>query len=289
MKRIGILTGGGDVPGLNSVIKSVVYRSSEVGWEALGIRRGWKGLTHVDTGLEDGGGFLRHARPRVTRAPSTAPAARCSTPRARTRRRLPGERCPRGWIAARIRAHGARRRSLRPHARSCSTTSRRSASRPHRHRWRRHAELRGSPRARGLPGDRHPQDDGQRRPRHRVLHRLLDRGDARQGAHQPPAHDAGQPRAHRRLPHLRPQRRLHRLVRRLRHERQLRHPRAAVRPRRAGRPCSPRIGASTRRTTPSSSPAKARSGGAARSRRSATPMRTATATRRTSARRWPTS
>ncbi len=59
MKRIGILTGGGDVPGLNSVIKSVVYRSSEVGWEALGIRRGWQGLTHVDTSLEDGGGFVR--------------------------------------------------------------------------------------------------------------------------------------------------------------------------------------------------------------------------------------
>jgi 6-phosphofructokinase 1 len=59
IKRIGILTGGGDVPGLNSVIKSVVYRSSEVGWQALGIRRGWKGLTHVDTSRDDGGGFLR--------------------------------------------------------------------------------------------------------------------------------------------------------------------------------------------------------------------------------------
>jgi len=59
MKRIGILTGGGDVPGLNSVIKSVVYRSSEVGWEALGIRRGWQGLTHLDTEREDGGGLLR--------------------------------------------------------------------------------------------------------------------------------------------------------------------------------------------------------------------------------------
>jgi 6-phosphofructokinase len=59
MKRIGILTGGGDVPGLNSVIKSVVYRSSEVGWQALGIRRGWQGLTHVDTTRDDGGGYLR--------------------------------------------------------------------------------------------------------------------------------------------------------------------------------------------------------------------------------------
>ena len=48
--RIGVLTGGGDVPGLNSVIKSVVYRSTEAGNEVLGIRRGWEGLTHVRPG-----------------------------------------------------------------------------------------------------------------------------------------------------------------------------------------------------------------------------------------------
>ena len=47
-KRIGILTGGGDVPGLNSVIKLVVYRGEEIGKEVIGIRRGWEGLTHVD-------------------------------------------------------------------------------------------------------------------------------------------------------------------------------------------------------------------------------------------------
>jgi len=45
---IGILTGGGDVPGLNSVIKSVVYRSSEMGRRVVGIRKGWKGLTNVN-------------------------------------------------------------------------------------------------------------------------------------------------------------------------------------------------------------------------------------------------
>jgi ATP-dependent phosphofructokinase / diphosphate-dependent phosphofructokinase len=44
---IGILTGGGDVPGLNSVIKSVVYRADELGYQVLGIRRGWMGLTHM--------------------------------------------------------------------------------------------------------------------------------------------------------------------------------------------------------------------------------------------------
>ena len=47
-KRIGILTGGGDVPGLNAVIKSVVYRGAETDCEVIGIRRGWEGLTHVD-------------------------------------------------------------------------------------------------------------------------------------------------------------------------------------------------------------------------------------------------
>lgn len=51
-RRIGILTGGGDVPGLNSVIKSVVYRSTELGYEVLGIRRGWQGLTHLRAGAD---------------------------------------------------------------------------------------------------------------------------------------------------------------------------------------------------------------------------------------------
>jgi ATP-dependent phosphofructokinase / diphosphate-dependent phosphofructokinase len=60
-KRIGILTGGGDVPGLNSVIKSVVYRGAEIGCEILGIRRGWEGLTHVD--LKDPASRSRYIQP----------------------------------------------------------------------------------------------------------------------------------------------------------------------------------------------------------------------------------
>jgi 6-phosphofructokinase 1 len=58
-KRIAVLTGGGDVPGLNAVIKSVVYRATEVGYTVLGIRRGWEGLTHVRPGREPGDGYLR--------------------------------------------------------------------------------------------------------------------------------------------------------------------------------------------------------------------------------------
>src|SRR6202163_4305637 len=60
-KRVAILTGGGDVPGLNSVIKSVVYRGTEKDCEVIGIRRGWEGLTHVN--LEDPESTARYIEP----------------------------------------------------------------------------------------------------------------------------------------------------------------------------------------------------------------------------------
>lgn len=46
--RIGILTGGGDVPGLNPSIKAVVNRAVDAGHEVVGIRRGWGGLLLID-------------------------------------------------------------------------------------------------------------------------------------------------------------------------------------------------------------------------------------------------
>jgi len=53
--RIGILTGGGDVPGLNPCIKAVVNRAEENGWEVYGFRRGWAGLLNynLDASEED--------------------------------------------------------------------------------------------------------------------------------------------------------------------------------------------------------------------------------------------
>ncbi len=59
--RIGMLTGGGDVPGLNSVIKSVVYRARENDCEVVGIRRGWEGLTHLN--LDDPASESRYIQP----------------------------------------------------------------------------------------------------------------------------------------------------------------------------------------------------------------------------------
>jgi 6-phosphofructokinase 1 len=46
--RIGILTGGGDVPGLNSAIKAATNRLLDQGHEMIGIRRGWYGLLHFN-------------------------------------------------------------------------------------------------------------------------------------------------------------------------------------------------------------------------------------------------
>jgi ATP-dependent phosphofructokinase / diphosphate-dependent phosphofructokinase len=46
--RIGILTGGGDVPGLNACVKSVVTRVADEGHRVVGIRRGWGGLTSTN-------------------------------------------------------------------------------------------------------------------------------------------------------------------------------------------------------------------------------------------------
>jgi 6-phosphofructokinase 1 len=43
-KRVGILVGGGDVPGLNMCLKSLVYRVIDEGFDPVGIRKGWEGL-----------------------------------------------------------------------------------------------------------------------------------------------------------------------------------------------------------------------------------------------------
>ncbi len=60
-KKIGILTGGGDVPGLNGVIKTVVYSGGSIGAEVTGIRRGWEGLTHLN--WDDPASVARYVRP----------------------------------------------------------------------------------------------------------------------------------------------------------------------------------------------------------------------------------
>ncbi len=44
---IGILTGGGDVPGLNPAIRAVTFRAISEGYDIIGLRRGWRGLVNI--------------------------------------------------------------------------------------------------------------------------------------------------------------------------------------------------------------------------------------------------
>ncbi len=44
---IAILTGGGDVPGLNPAIRAVTIRANREGFKVIGLRRGWAGITEL--------------------------------------------------------------------------------------------------------------------------------------------------------------------------------------------------------------------------------------------------
>src|SRR5438874_6302876 len=66
-KRIGVLTGGGDCPGLNAVIRAVGRRSFQRGYEVVGVRDGWRGLVENEleplgpreiSGILPGGGTI---------------------------------------------------------------------------------------------------------------------------------------------------------------------------------------------------------------------------------------
>jgi 6-phosphofructokinase 1 len=77
--RIGILTGGGDVPGLNAAIRAVGRRAFDYGWEVYGVYDGWKGLRDgnispispkdVSGILHRGGTILGSSRTNITRKP----------------------------------------------------------------------------------------------------------------------------------------------------------------------------------------------------------------------------
>src|SRR6266516_4212555 len=45
VRSLGVLTGGGDVPGLNAAIKALVYRAEPLGIRIMGLRLGWEGIT----------------------------------------------------------------------------------------------------------------------------------------------------------------------------------------------------------------------------------------------------
>jgi 6-phosphofructokinase 1 len=82
MKRVGILTGGGDCPGLNAAIRAIVRRADQHGYQSLGILEGWRGmiegltcelpLRSVSGILHVGGTILRTSRTNPMKSPGDA-------------------------------------------------------------------------------------------------------------------------------------------------------------------------------------------------------------------------
>lgn len=72
-KTIGILTGGGDVPGLNPAIRAVTVRAIREGYRVIGLRRGWAGLIDLvrDTKFNNDENFIELSRTVVDRASRT--------------------------------------------------------------------------------------------------------------------------------------------------------------------------------------------------------------------------
>ena len=176
--RIGILTGGGDVPGLNPCIKAVVNRVAHEGHQVIGLRRGWAALLehNPDDPTSEASGFLPLEANTVRTIDRTA--ARSCTPRAPTR-----AACAPNDVPSATRAPHRRRRAVRLHRPRPARDRVARDRRPDPDRRRRHAVVRAAAARRRRARDRDPEDDGQRRPRHRLLHRLLDRGHARRRVH----------------------------------------------------------------------------------------------------------
>ena len=168
MSRIGVLTGGGDCPGLNAVIRAVVRKGIKVhGHEFVGFRYGWAGVLAGDCVAAH---LREHARD---------PPPRRDDPRHLEDEPLQGGGRPR---EAQGRARRAGRRRADPDRR------------------RGHARRRAAADGRRRQRRRRPEDDRQR-PRGHGLHvRLPDRGADRHRRDRPPAHDGrvAQPRDHRR-------------------------------------------------------------------------------------------
>ncbi len=166
--RIGILTGGGDCPGLNAVIRAVGRRSFDRGHEMVAVREGWRGLVEgifaplerkdISGLLPRGGTILGTTRTNPTKVDGGVEAVLANFEKRAARR--------------------ARRDRRRGHAR------------------RRRAPL---PRPR-VSGRRRAEDDRQRSLGHRLHLRLRHRRDDRHGGDRPAPHDGrvAQPRHGRR-------------------------------------------------------------------------------------------
>ena len=166
-KSLGILTGGGDCPGLNAVIRAVVRRADAAGWDVVAVREGWRGLVEPifeELGPQQVSGILPRGGTIIG-----------------TSRTNP------------FTLEGGVERCSRTSATVSSTRSSPSAART------RSASRRGSSPSISSAG-RRPEDDRQRSLRHRLHVRLRHRRVHRDRGDRPSAYDRGvaQPRHGRR-------------------------------------------------------------------------------------------
>jgi 6-phosphofructokinase len=79
IRALGILTGGGDVPGLNPAIKAVVYRAEPLGIRIVGLRAGWEGITFLDRDRGHDGLIFRADDPNTWQGGYLMPLNRLNT------------------------------------------------------------------------------------------------------------------------------------------------------------------------------------------------------------------
>ena len=79
IRALGVLTGGGDVPGLNAAIKALVYRAETLGIRIVGLRAGWEGITMLDRSRGQEGLIFREEDPATWQLGYLKPLTRINT------------------------------------------------------------------------------------------------------------------------------------------------------------------------------------------------------------------
>jgi Phosphofructokinase len=218
-KRIGILTGGGDVPGLNSVIKTVTYRSSEDDIEVVGLRRGWEALTHLD--CDDPTSRRRYVMP-LDRANTRTIDRRGGTVLHSSRtnpsnmQKLPDHLAGKNFPASLNCESGIASETWDLSRQVLANLTTLGID---------HLIVIGGDDTLGYAakldelgvGHRHSEDHGQRCSQHRVLHRLLDSNHPSLRRHTASTHDCRFARTDWHFPRLRPRRRIYSALRRVCH------------------------------------------------------------------------
>lgn len=81
VRTLGVLTGGGDVPGLNPAIKALVYRAEPMGIRVIGLRAGWQGITYLDRSRNRDALIFRPEEPGTWKGSYLMPLTRLNTRR----------------------------------------------------------------------------------------------------------------------------------------------------------------------------------------------------------------